>query len=345
VSSQAEYLALTGTAGLLDRSGRGRLRLTGGDRRAYLQGILTNDIAALASGTGCYAAMLTAQGRMISDMRVLELGDAILLDLPSHTAAPIRDRLEQFIFSEDVAVADMTASLRQVGVYGPQASTVLAATLDRLRLAGEPAPGAAWLDQLPLNGNGRWDVRGTPAIVARTDDYGVEGFDVFVDQTAAGEFTKTLIDAGAMRVGEEAADVCRIEAGRPAFGQDMDEDTIPLEAGIEDRAISHSKGCYVGQEIIIRVLHRGHGRVARRLVGFDTDGLVAPGDRVYAGERDIGFVTSVAHSQALDRPIALGYVHRDFVAPGTNVSVAAAAGAPVAARVAALPFVRRPIGS
>jgi folate-binding protein YgfZ len=132
------------------------------------------------------------------------------------------------------------------------------------------------------------------------------------------------------------AEAVRIEAGVPLFGRDMDQETIPLEAGIESRAISFSKGCYVGQEVIIRVLHRGHGRVARKLVGLTLDGdeIPAPGAAVRSGDREIGSVTSSTPSPAKHRPIALAYLHRDFLAPGTNVTVGAQT-----ATVTALPFV------
>ena len=314
--SHAHYAALQAASGFFERAGRGRLRLTGADRRSYLQGLLTNDTMALETGTGCYAAMLTPQGRMISDMRVLELGDAVLIDLPASTAEGIRVRFEEFVFSEDVAVTDETASLTQFGIYGPAAARPVGRVLGRE---------ASELERLGVNDNRRWDFRGTAAIVARSDDYGIQGFEVFIESSRAGAFADALRDSGALAVAEAAADVCRIEAGRPAFGRDMDEDTIPLEAGIEDRAISQTKGCYVGQEIIIRVLHRGHGRVARRLVKLTLDGAVAHGDKVFSAEREVGFITSFAESPALG-PIALGYVHRDFVAPGTALTVASAGG-------------------
>jgi folate-binding protein YgfZ len=323
--SHGAYRALQETSGFLERSGRGRLRLTGNDRRSYLQGLLTNDIMALEAGAGCYAAMLTPQGRMISDMRVLELGDAILIDLPATTAPAIRTRFEDFIFSEDVTVADVTGSIVQFGVYGPSAGPALSAALARLRSGDGTAPDASELERLRLNDNRRFDLRGTPAVVVRSDDYGIPGFDVFVDPEMRQPLTDALAESGALAVSEAAAEVCRIEAGHPAFGQDMDEDTIPLEAGIEDRAISQTKGCYVGQEIIIRVLHRGHGRVARRLVKLTLDGDVARGDRVFAADREVGFVTSFARSPRLGA-IALGYVHRDFVAPGTALTVNTSGG-------------------
>jgi folate-binding protein YgfZ len=308
------YRALREGAGIVDRSGRGRLRLTGTDRRAYLQGLLTNDIEALAAGAGCYAAYLTPQGRMISDMRVFETGEAILLDLEGHVAATVRDRLSQFIFSEDVEVGDLTASTVQPGVYGPAAAAVASSAIGISRSELEEMPAVITLR----------DSSGSPLYVVRSDDVGVAGFDVIAVEQRRQELLRAFRDAGAIDVDDVTAETCRIEAARPRFGVDMDENTIPLEAGIEDRAISLTKGCYVGQEIIIRVLHRGHGRVARRLVqlSFDAAAPVPPrGAAIRSGDREIGAVTSAAHSPALGRPIALGYVHRDFTAAGTAVIV------------------------
>ena len=129
-----------------------------------------------------------------------------------------------------------------------------------------------------------------------------------------------LETAGATTVGTEAIEAARIEAGYPVFGVDMSNDTIPLEAGIEDRAISFTKGCYVGQEIIIRVVHRGGGRVARKLVGLRLESASERGAKAFAGDREVGVVTSAATSPSLG-PIALAYLHRDFVAPGTAVAL------------------------
>lgn len=302
-------------AGIVDRTHRGRLRLTGNDRRAYLQGLLTNDIEALTPGAGCYAAYLTPQGRMISDMRVFETGDDILMDLEGSRAAIVADRLAQFIFSEDVDVKDVTAATAQIGVYGPRAASILRSA----------AGSADDLERMPMLAVRRVAHRDSTLTIVRSDDVGVAGFDVVLDAAMASEFASALRDAGAVDVDQETAEAARIEAGRPRFGADMDEDTIPLEAGIEDRAISLTKGCYVGQEIIIRVLHRGHGRVARRLVHlyFDADAAVPqPGQPILSGEREIGRITSATRSESLGRPLALGYVHRDFAAAGTSVSVA-----------------------
>ena len=172
--------------------------------------------------------------------------------------------------------------------------------------------------------------------VAGTRDLGVMGFDVYLARGAADGFLAELAHAGAVIGDESTWDVLRVEAGTPKFGPDMDADTIPLEAGIQDRAISFTKGCYVGQEIIIRVVHRGHGRVARRLVGLAAGGLggagvvesaadaplrLRAGDVLWApdGTREVGRITSAVFSPALAREIALGYVARDYAVPGGSV--------------------------
>jgi folate-binding protein YgfZ len=174
--------------------------------------------------------------------------------------------------------------------------------------------------------------------VAASDEFGVAGFDLFVDSGNVDAIREALRRAGAAPVDLETANVRRIEAGRPEFLIDMDEDTIPLEAGLEDRAISQTKGCYVGQEIIIRVLHRGHGRVAKRLVGLLLDAKAEPGSIVRSAAREVGRVTSSTHSPTLQREIALAYVHRDFRSPGTELVVATESGEAKAV-VAALPFI------
>jgi folate-binding protein YgfZ len=329
-SSLEQYQALRHGAGIVNRSGRGRLRLTGADRRTYLQGLLSNDIVALEAGSGCYATYLTAQGRMIADMRLFETGDALLVDLDGTIAPAVADRWNAFVFSEDVQVENISPSTGQLGVYGPRAAAVVAQAL------GSPFDEAS-LAALPVYGNRQWDVLGATAAVLASDDIGVRGFDIVLAVDRMDEAAALLRASGAIDVASDTAEISRVEGGRPLFLTDMDEDTIPLEAGIEDRAISLTKGCYVGQEIIIRVLHRGHGRVARKLVGLALEpasAVPARGDRITAGVRDIGSITSAVQSPALGRPIALGYVHRDFVQPGTAVDAGGRA-----AVLTPLPFV------
>jgi folate-binding protein YgfZ len=313
VFSRDQYDALRTSAGVVSRDDRRLIALTGADRLTYLQGLLTNDVAALAPGTGCYAALLTAQGRMIADMKVLETGTRALIDVHESVASTVRDKLEQFIFSEDAQVADLSDRVRVVGLYGPSAAQIL----ERI------APAQGTFGSMALFENRVLTTSAGAITLVRSDDVGVEGFDLVADAADASSMIAALTQAGAVRVDRDTTEVTRVEAGRPAWPHDMDDSTIPLEAGIEDRAISLTKGCYVGQEIIIRVLHRGHGRVAKRLVGLRLDEGPIPtaGDRIRSGDRDIGAVTSAVFSPCAGSPLALGYVHRDFVEPATPVVV------------------------
>ena len=345
--SYDEYERLQTAAGAVERTSRGRLQLTGEDRRSYLHGLLTNDIVALAAGQGCYAALLTPQGRMISDMRVSELGDRVLIDLPLATASSVRARLADFVFSEDVEVQDVTDRLAQVGVYGPTAAGSLADLLQRPSAAatrdGNDTCEARRerLERLSLDANGEWRFGDATVHAIRSEDFGIAGFELCLPADAAAAFVSGLQEAGAPPVSETTLEVTRVEAGRPAFGADMDESTIPLEAGIEDRAISTTKGCYVGQEVIVRVLHRGQGRVAKRLVGVIAD----PADALQRGERlfvagsdkEVGSVTSAVVSPRLRRPIALGYVRRELAEPGTLLT-AGTEGSGRRVTVVMLPF-------
>ena len=326
--SQSAYDAARRAAALLDRSARGRIVVSGTDRATYLQGLLTNDIIALKPGEGCYSAYLTAQGRMIADLFVYELGDVILLTVGGDVKATVLARLDQFIFSEDVALGDVTETFAQYAVIGPDAAAVVAGVLDD--------GSVETLTALPEHGNLRTTAAGHPVIVVRVTDTGEPGFDLFVERAQGEVVCGRLQAGGAAALDAGTADAVRIESGVPVFHRDMDEETIPLEAGIEGRAISLTKGCYVGQEVIIRVLHRGHGRVARRLVGLQVTGDAVPAAAaaIRSGDREIGHVTSATISPALGRVIALGYVQRDFVEPGTAVAVDG-----VPAVVSALPFV------
>lgn len=304
---------------------RGRIAVAGRDRASYLQGLLTNDIQALTPGTGCYSAWLTPQGRMLTDLHVLESGDMILLDVPADLVEGTLQRLDQFLFSEDVQLADLSASVRSLWVHGPAAAGLLEGLL--LDIAGL----ASWTDYQHTRGK----FGDAPASVVRIDQLGVPGYCVLVAPEYQPVLAEALQAAGVVVASPEVVEAARIEAGYPLFGVDMDTETIPLEAGIEGRAISLSKGCYVGQEVIIRVLHRGHGRVAKRLVTLRVDGDPPPrGARVLSSEREtgaapggreIGRITSAARSPRFGT-LALAYVHRDFVEAGTSVSIEGAPG-------------------
>ena len=331
----ADYRILRTGAGFFDLSDRGWLAVAGHDRADFLQGLLSNDVVALSPGAGCYATCLTPQGRMTADMYVFADRHRVLLDVDRSVAHRLRERFEELVFTEDVRIEDLTAGSAGYGVHGPGARDVAAA------LTGAPA------GEMAVCEHRAFDVGRGAGWVARTDDLGVEGYHVVAARPAAEALQRALAAAGAVGVSRAAGDAVRVESGRPAFPIDMDHDTIPLEAGISDRAISFDKGCYVGQEVIIRVLHRGQGRVARRLVGLTLGridavepALPARGAAIFSGEDEVGRVTSAVHSPALGEVIALGYVRRDLADAG-GASVEISSGAERApAVVTALPFAR-----
>lgn len=306
----------TATSAAIERRPPGGwLAISGRDAVSFLQGVLTNDIAALSPGDHCYAAYLTAQGRMVSDMEVLRRDDDVLLAVEPDGASGVAERFDRSIFTEDVRIEDRSAATSSFGMHGPHAHDALARAVD-----GVPGDGvrAALRDgrhvTIPFD-DGEVVVYGTTYL-------GVPGARV------AGPAARLAPIQGALAtrypvLGPEAFAARRIEAGTPVFGIDMTAETIPLEAGIEARAISTTKGCYVGQEIIVRILHRAHGRVARRLVGLAIDSDVVPGAGaiVRAAEREAGRITSAAWSPAAGGPLALAIVQREFVEAAAGLSV------------------------
>jgi folate-binding protein YgfZ len=259
---------------------------------------------------------------MLTDLHVLESGDLMLLDVPAETHAATLERLDRFLFAEDVQIASLAGELTTIWLHGPRGASVLASVIE-----GTSDPGV-WPNYHLEKGT----FRNEPVVVVRNNQLTVPGYCVYLSPVLREAFRAALLEQGATVLGsdasfddaspfrrDEALEAARIEAAYPLFGVDMTEETIPLEAGIEGRAISLTKGCYVGQEVIIRVLHRGHGRVAKKLVALRSEGdpLVA-GARLSVGARDVGFITSASISPA-HGAVALGYVHRDFVEPGTAV--------------------------
>lgn len=314
---------------MIDLGARGRIVVRGADRKTFLHALLTNDIALLSPGTGCYAALLTPQGRMIADMNVFELGDVTLLDVRREVKDVLLQRFDQLIFSEDVQLGDVSDAWGCLGVYGPHAAEIAG------RAAGS---------DLTVFGpfqNARLDYGGELVVAARRDAMGLTGFLFFAEGGTISRLGQAMQTSGAAVLPAEDAEALRIEAGEPAFLVDMGDDTIPTEAGIESKAVSYLKGCFPGQEVLVRIRDRGQGKVVRKLVGLTIDGETVPaaGSVIVGGDREIGHVTSAVASPALGKPIALGYVHRDFVNPGTAVAVVAG-DSRLAATVTELPFVR-----
>ncbi len=318
------YHAARRASALVDLSARGRIAVGGDDRASYLQGLLTNDIEALSSGHGCYAAYLTPQGRMLADLQILDLGDELLLDVHPSVTAMLVERLRDFVFTEDVTLEDRTTRWTAFGVHGPESARVVSEVVRPGAGDGSAAISADELGGYPEYRHRVGQFEGVPVVTARSDETGEIGFILYADAGVSAALEDALAKAGAAKLDAATFDLLRVEAGRPAFPADMDQQTIPLEAGIEDRAISMSKGCYVGQEVIIRILHRGQGRVGRRLVGISFEPHDAPpavGATLTTrdDEKAVGAITSSVRSPALDRPIALGYVKRRLAEPGTEL--------------------------
>ena len=313
-----QYRIIVSGAGFRTRADRGRLRFTGADRVTFLQALVTNDLITLKAHEGAYAAYLTPQGRMVTDLHLFLRPDSIVADVPAALTSGLAAKFDALVFAEDVQVFDASAELAQVSVIGGRASALVAAATGAD--AGALSQLAVW-SQLDVN----------HGFVVRTDDADIESYDVVLDATREAALVDALESAGAVRMPDDLAEAIRVQKGRPAFGIDMNTDTIPLEAGLLERAISTSKGCYVGQEIVIRVLHRGGGRVAKRLVrlampsAVAADG-VAPGSALAADGKDVGAITSVAPATDGKGLVALGYVHRDHAEGGRTLSLSAQPG-------------------
>jgi folate-binding protein YgfZ len=311
----SEYRVLTDGCGLIDRSERGKLALTGTERKSFLAGQVTNDIEALPAGGGCYAAFLTHKGKMLGDLRVLAAEDAdaepeLLLDTERATLQALFDMVRRFKIGYDVELHKRTV---QRGL---------------LSLAGPGARAAAGADDLPHEEHAHrsGEVAGHPVRLIATD----VGVDVLCDAGDTDAVREALLAAGAEPVSEQAAEILRVERGRPRYGYELDDATIPQEAGLNERAVSFTKGCYVGQETVARLFYRG--KPNRHLRGLRLSEAVQSGAELRLGERVVGRLASSLVSPT-HGPIALALVRRE-AAPGDTVAVEGGA----TAQVVELPF-------
>ena len=311
VELDAQYRELREGCGLLDRSERGKLTVGGPDAADYLQGQLTNDIEAIEPGHGCYAALLDRKGHMQADMRVLRLGDGpdLWLDTEPAALAFARRHLETYSIGREVTVEDVGEQRAILSLIGPGTGAV----------AGTPP--------LPLYECETVTVAGIECLATGTED----GIELILPATEAGRLREALLAAGATEVDAAAAEILRVEAGRPRFGADMNSETMPAEAGIVERAVSFTKGCYIGQEPVARLHHRG--RPNRHLRGLRLSAPVEAGSELSLDGKDVGRVGSACVSPALG-PIALAIVRRE-AEPGADLATGEDG---VTARVVDLPF-------
>lgn len=330
----AEYAALRQTAGVLDLSFRSRICLTGADRVRFLHGQVTNDIKCLRAGEGCYAALVTAKGKMESDLNIYCLQDELLLDFEPSLTEKVSQRLEKFIVADDVQVVDVASLYGQLSVQGPKADAVIHGLGVFSEIPNKPFQSVKISDPNV----------GEIYLVSQARLAPVAGFDLFIPLDSLGAVADKLIAAaksvGGRACGWEALETARIEAGIPRFGADMDESNIPLECGIESRAVNYEKGCYIGQEVINRIHSIGHVNKELRGLRLANELKMLPekGDKLFRDGKEVGYVTSAAKSPALDAQIALGYVRREANAPGTEL-VLHSGSVEAKAVVAETPFV------
>jgi folate-binding protein YgfZ len=298
---------LIDACGLVDRSERGKLALSGSEAKAFLQGQVTNDVEGLEAGRGCYAAFLTHKGKMLGDLRVLDVGGELLLDTERVALQELFNMIRRFKLGRDVELHKRTLETALLSLVGPDARRVVGAE-----------------DLVEEHANRRAEIGGVPVLLVATD----VGVDVF----APAEGKEAVIAAlGVPAVGEDAAEVVRIESGRPRYGVDLDDSVMPQEAGLNERAVSFTKGCYVGQETVARLHYRG--KPNRHLRGLRLSAPASRGDALFKGEKEVGRLGSVAVSP-VHGPIALAIVRRE-AAPGDTLAVG---DGDVTAEVVDVPF-------
>jgi folate-binding protein YgfZ len=308
----AEYQAVRDTAGLFDLSFRSRICLLGADRQKFLNGQVTNNVKDLKPGEGCYAALITAKGKMQSDLRIFCLDEELLLDFEPGLTLIVTERLEKYIIADDVQLVDVAPHYGLISLQGPK-SAELASALD-LGVALPDRP----FGQIKIAHQTLGDL-----YIANAARLGTVGIDLYVPTAAVEATLKLLLQhATSMNVrlcGSDAFEMARIEQGVPRFTMDMDETNLPPEAGLDRTGISYTKGCYIGQEVIARI--RTYGQVAKKLCRLEiTDSTEIPvrGGKLYLNGKDVGFVTSAAHLP-LSGVRGLGYVRREANAPGTEL--------------------------
>jgi folate-binding protein YgfZ len=310
IELDAQYRQLREECGLLDRSGRGKLMISGSEAAEYLQGQLTNDVESLSPGDGQYAALLDRKGHMQADMRVLRTGpEEIWIDTEPEALEPARRHLEMYKIGREVAIADLGAERAILSLIGPR-SVEIAATA-----------------ALPEHASEATGVGGVECLAVGTD----VGVDLIAKAADVERLRDALTEAGAVEVGPEAAEVVRIEAGTPRFGAEMSAETMPAEAGIVERAISFTKGCYIGQEPVARLHYKG--RPNRHLRGLELSAPAVAGASLRLGEKEVGRIGSACISPARG-PLALAIVRRE-AEPGAELAVGEDG---VTARVVDLPF-------
>jgi folate-binding protein YgfZ len=323
----SEYAAVRdGGAGLMDLSAsRGRIRVSGAEAVMFLNGLVTNDMKSLGENRWMPAAFANVQGRLIGAVRIVRGKEpAFLIDTDAASHEAVLKSISKFTLAGDFRVADVTAETVLMTIQGKRAGAIVEQVFE--------IP----VSDLPRNGVVETNWRNVPVMIFRATHTAEDGFVFVVDAAQSSALQQAIVEAGAQPISENVAEILRVEAGIARYGRDMDETNVVTETNLDD-ALSYTKGCYLGQEIIVRIKHRGH--VAKKLTGLqlDTDRQIDSGTTIKTidGDQEIGRVTSAVVSPRLGSTIALGYVRFEHLAPGTQVKVN-----DVAATITELPFVR-----
>jgi folate-binding protein YgfZ len=321
-----EYAAVRSGAAIYDAGDRGLIDVRGRDRAGWLHNLTTNAVKTLQTGQGHYAFVLSVKGRILFDLNLLVREDAFWLDIDRRFVAEALGHFERYTISEDVQCRDRSGEFARIGLLGPAAGEVVEAL------------GAMEVEAMPALSSRTVPLAGRQRLMVRHDFAGVFGVELYVEAADAAACWKRLLEigrpVGLRPVGWSAVNILRIEAGIPWCGRDIDDEVVPAETGQAGRAVSYTKGCYLGQEVVERM--RSRGVVANRLVGLRFSGAdVAPQAGLKAEEAEVGRVTSVCESPAVGGWIGLGYVRAGHAGAGTRLMVG---GTGVAAEVCEVPF-------
>jgi len=323
-----EYEAVRQHAGLFDLSHRSLIRFTGADRISFLQGMVSNDVQSAGIGDGLYATVLDVHGKILADLRIFLQTDQILVDCWGFLKEKLLAHLHRYLIADEVEIMDLSEQFGTISLQGPGSRQILQSTIPNIQLPSKNLSHTS----VSFGEIDVWLIRATHT--------GEEGFDLLFPLNNLEPFLSRLEEIektfALSWVGTEVQEVVRLEAGIPRYPIDMDEGTLLLETGLEN-AVSFEKGCYLGQEVIERIRSRGH--INRKLLGIRLQGdqPASRGNPIFYEEKEVGMVTSSVFSPAMNAPVALGYIRKEYAQPGTQLAIHQIGGV-IEAAVSPLPF-------
>jgi glycine cleavage system T protein len=323
----SEHNAVRNDVGIADISYLGTLSLTGEDRAKFLHRLISNDVEGLSVGEGNYATLLTNRGKVIADMKVYILEDAIYVSTAPESVERVFTELDKYIIADDVELSVVTDNVGAIAVYGPKSTELVESVLNAENLSG-----------LPEHHSRHCEVDSQRVVCVRSDTVGECGYHLYISSDVLEGLWEKLMDErpDIQAIGWDALESLRIEAGTPIYGSELTDSIIPLEAELE-HAIDFEKGCYIGQEIIARMKYRGHPNRLLRGIEIESDSPIPQHSKIFSGDKEVGWVTSSTYSPTLEKPIALGYVRMAVTEPGSQIQIETSEGR-ISGTVVCLPF-------